>query len=100
MAPNTTLILSRTPSTEADGYALGLHSLWDGVRFLVFSTLTLLCLAIILVYGNFFVMGLVFFPFAEIATGFAKSTSHWYRYTAFFGLLFNKIFRFVNGLWD
>ena len=100
MAANTTQSLSRPPSLKADAYTLGLHSLWDGVRFLVFSILTLLCVAIILIVGSFFVIGLVLFPFAEIPTGFARSTCHWHRFRAFFGQLFNKLFRFVDGLWD
>ena len=100
MPANTARILSGPPSTEADNYTLGSHSLWDGLRFLAFFILTLLCVAIIFVIAGFFVAGLVLFPIAEIPTGFARSTHHWHRFRAFFGLLLNKVFRFVNGLWD
>ena len=100
MATDKTQSLSKPPCTETDTYDFGLHSFWDGVRFLVFSILTLISVAIMLVVGSFFVIGLIFFPFAEISTGFAKSKSHWHRFTAFFGHLFNKFFQFVDGLWD
>ena len=100
MPTNSAQIHSGIPSTEADNYTFGSHSLWDGVRFLAFSILTLLCVAIILTIGGFFVVGLVLFPIAEIPTGFARSTHHWHRFREFFGLLFNKVFKFVNGLWD
>ena len=100
MPANTAQILSGPPSTEADNYTFGSHSLWDGVRFLALFILTLLCVAIIFIIGGFFVAGLVLFPIAEIPTGFARSTHHWHRFRAFFGLLLNKVFGFVNGLWD
>ena len=96
----TAQILSGPPSAEADKYTFGSHSLWDGVRFLAFFILTVLCVAFILTTGAFFLVGLIFFPLAEIPTWFTKSTQHWHHFTAFFGLLFNKIFQFVNGLWD
>ena len=97
---NSTEILSGPPPTKADKYTFGSHTLWDGVRFLAFSILTLLCVAIILTVGGFFVVGLVLFPMAEIPTGFVRSKRHWHHFWAFFGLLFNKVFKFVNGLWD
>lgn len=100
MPANTARTLSGPPSTEADNYTLGSHSVWDGVRFLALFILTLLCVAIIFVIAGFFIAGLVLFPIAEIPTGFARSTRHWHRFRSFFGLLLNKVFGFVNGLWD
>ena len=100
MPSNTAQTLPGSPSTEADNYTIGSHSLWDGVRFLALFILTLLCVAIIFIIAGFFIAGLVLFPIAEIPTGFARSTHHWHRFRSFFGLLLNKVFGFVNGLWD
>ena len=90
---------SEIPS-QSETSAIGWHSLWDGIRFLVFLVLTLLVIAFILVVGGFFVVGFVLFPFVEIPTGFARCESHWKRLTGFFGRLFNNTFKFVDGLWD
>lgn len=98
-APATIQGLSE-PSPESDGYEFGRHALWDGIRFLVFSILTLLAVALILVIGGFFLVGFVLFPFTEIPTGFARCDQHWKRFVSYFGGLLNKVFRFVDGLWD
>ena len=98
-APPAIQGLSESPP-ESDGYEFGWHALWDGIRFLVFFILTLLAIALIFVIGSFFIVGFVVFPFAEIPTGFARCGQHWKRFVSYFGGLLNKVFRFVDGLWD
>ena len=100
VAANTTQSLFRAPSVEADAYNFGLHSFWDRVRFLVFSFSHRFVSQSYFIIGSFFVVGLILFPFAEIPIGFANSASHWHRFMAYFGVLFNKLFRFVDGVWD
>lgn len=90
---------SEIPS-RSETSAIGRHSLWGVIRFLVFLILTLLTIAFILMVGGFFVVGLVLFPFVEIPTGFARCKFHWKRFTGFFGRLFNNAFKFVDELWD
>ena len=99
VAPPTIQGLSES-SPEADGYDVGWHSLWDGIRFLLFSILTLIAVALILVIGCFFLIGFILFPFTEIPTGFLRCGKHWKRFVSYFGGLLNKVFRFVDGLWD
>jgi hypothetical protein len=99
-APSTTHSFSESPSSKPDAYAFSFYPVWDGARFLVFSILTLLCVAVILIVASFGVIGVILFPFAEIPTGFARCKRHWKRFNGFFRRLFNKIFRFVDGLWD
>ena len=85
---------------EYDAYNFGWHSLWAGIRFLAFSILTLLAVALIFIVFGFFLAGFVLFPFAEIATGFARCSQHWKRFVSYFGAMFNKISNFVDGLWN
>ena len=98
-APSTIQGLSEA-SPESNAYEFGWHALWDGIRFLVFSILTPLAVALILVVSGFSLIGFVLFPFTEIPTGFARCGQHWKRFVSYFGGLLNKIFKFVDGLWD
>ena len=98
-APPTIQGLSDS-SPESNGYEFGWHALWEGIRFLIFSILTLLAVALILVIGCFFLIGFILFPFTEIPTGFLRCGQHYKRFVSYFRGLFNKVFRFVDGLWD
>ena len=98
-APPTIQGLSES-SPESDGYELGWHALWDGIRFLVFFILILLAVALIVAIGCLFFIGFILFSFTEIPTGFARCGQHWKRFVSYFGGLLNKVFRFVDGLWD
>ena len=98
-APPTIQGLSEL-SSETDGYELGWHALWDGIVFLVFFILTLLATGLIVVIDCFFFIGFILFPFTEIPTGFLRCGQHYNRFISYFRDLLNKVFRFVDGLWD
>lgn len=91
---------SRQPTSTPEGGSIGMHSIGDGVQFLIFSVLSLLAFAIILIIGCFYIASLMLFPFGEIPTLFRHSKRDLQRFNDFYRNLFRKVFRFTSGLWD
>lgn len=84
----------------SEGYTIGSHSIGDGLQLLIFSVLSLLAFATILIIGSFSVISMILFPVAEILTLCRYAKRDWKRCSQFYRKLIGKVFRFTKGLWD
>jgi hypothetical protein len=89
------------PSTLPEsGFSVGIHSIGQGVRFLLFVTLSLLAFGFILAAGGLYFAALILFPLVELPMLYKKATRHWQEFNSFSGNFFNRMWGFIKGLWE
>jgi hypothetical protein len=92
--------LTEPSPPSSSGYNVGIYSIGQGIRFLLFFALSLLAFGFILAAEGLYVAALILFLFVELPILFKNSKRHWRELNSFSGKFFTRMFGFIKGLWE